>query len=102
MPGSLLKSARMPLQNLIMTLRARGDMDMKNMFDTMDLSGMYESVKKNLQIEGADVLLQAIKQKLQQQGAAGGGAGMPSADMLQRIAGASAQGAQPSGAPPIQ
>jgi hypothetical protein len=72
-PGSLLKSARMPQQALMMQLRRMGDMDLKNMLDSLDLGGLFESVKKNLEEEGANILIQAIRSK---QGASGGGGGM--------------------------
>ena len=76
-PGSLLKSARQPQQALMMQLRRMGDMDLKNMLDSLDLGGLFESIKKGLEAEGANVLLQAMRQK--QAGQGGGGGMLPGA-----------------------
>ena len=72
-PGSLLKSARMPQQALMMQLRRMGDMDLKNMLEALDLGGLFESVKKNIEEEGANILIQAMRAK---QAGSGGGGGM--------------------------
>jgi hypothetical protein len=68
-PGSLLKSSRVPQQMLMLNLRRMGDMDRDNMLEALDLGGMKESIKKNLEAEGKDFLINLIRQKM------GGGAG---------------------------
>lgn len=63
-PGSLLDANRVQKAMLMLQLRRMGDMDLKNLLDSLDLSNLYESIKKNLQSEGADILMQAVKQKM--------------------------------------
>jgi hypothetical protein len=92
-PGSLLKSARMPQQALMLNLRRMGDMDMKNMLESLDLGGLYDSIKKNLEEEGANILIQAIRQK--QAGAAGGGGMLPGA--MEKISNATGPSATQTG-----
>lgn len=89
-PGSLLKSARMPQQQMMLMLRRMGDMDLKNMLDSLDLGGLYESVIKNLDEEGKDIMFQMAKQKHAATG--GGGGTLPG--VLNQLAGAS-QGSTP-------
>ena len=71
-PGSLLKSAREPQPQLMLMLRRMGDMDLKNMLDSLDLGGLYQSVVKGIQEEGADILIQAMRAKHAGQGGGGG------------------------------
>jgi hypothetical protein len=71
-PGSLLDSNRTQKALLMLQLRRMGDMDLKNLLEALDLGSMYDSIKKNLQGEGADFLINAIKQKM--------GGGAPSAE----------------------
>jgi len=76
-PGSLLKSARVPYQMLMLNLRRMGDMDRENLFKALDLEGLIDSSKKNLEAEGKDILMQAVRQKMA--GTAGGGNVSPQA-----------------------
>jgi hypothetical protein len=52
-----------------------GDMDRDNMLEALDLGGMKESIKKNLEQEGKDFFINMIRQKMS--GAGGGGAVSP-------------------------
>jgi hypothetical protein len=76
-PGSLLKSSRMPDQIKAMNLRRQGDMDRRNLFKILDLDSLSDSVEKNLQKEGADILVNMLRQKMS--GANGGGGLSPEA-----------------------
>lgn len=67
-PGSLLDANRVQKAMLMLQLRRMGDMDLKNLLESLDLGTMYDKIKKNLQDEGGDILLQAVKAKM------GGGA----------------------------
>jgi len=71
-PGSLLKSSRVPQQMLMLNLRRMGDMDRDNMLEALDLGGMKDSVRKNLEQEGKEFLIQIIRQKMGGQGGGGG------------------------------
>jgi hypothetical protein len=90
-PGSLLKSARMPMQALMMGLRRQGDMDRDNLLETLDLGSMKASIKKNLEGEGKEFLINIIRQKMN---ASGGGGGIPM-DALKQISGSPAGGGSP-------
>jgi hypothetical protein len=74
-PGSLLKSARIPQQMLMLNLRRMGDMDRDNMLEALDLGGLKESIQKNLDQEGKEFFVNMIRQKMS--GAGGGGAVSP-------------------------
>jgi hypothetical protein len=74
-PGSLLKSSRLQQQQLILGLRGRGDFDRDNTLEALDLGSMKDSVRKNLEQEGREILINIVKQKMAAQG--GGGIGMP-------------------------
>lgn len=71
-PGSLLKSSRTPDQVKAMNLRRLGDMDRKNLFKILDLDSLTESVEKNLKAEGADILVNMLRQKMSMSGGGGG------------------------------
>jgi hypothetical protein len=90
-PGSLLKSSRTPQQMLMLNLRRMGDMDRENMLEALDLGGLAESVKKNLQAEGQDFLINLIRQKM---GGAGGGGGV-SPEILKGLNNSPAGGGAP-------
>jgi hypothetical protein len=79
-PGSLLKSSRAPHQALMVRLRAMGDMDLKNLLEALDLGNLYDKVKKNLEEEGANILLAALKAK---RASSGGGGGMVPQELAQ-------------------
>lgn len=84
LPGSLLKSSRTPDQEKAMMLRRQGDMDRKNLFKMLDLEPITESVEKNLKAEGADILINMLRQKMS--GVGGGGGVSPEA--LEQLNGA--------------
>ena len=48
-----------------MNLRRQGDMDRKNLFKIMDMDSITASVEENLRKEGADFLVNMIRQILQ-------------------------------------
>lgn len=76
-PGSLLDANRVQKALLMLQLRRMGDMDLKNLLEALDLGRLYDSIKANLQGEGADLLIQAVRQKMgTAQGGVGLGAGM--------------------------
>jgi len=62
-PGSLLKTSRIPMQTLMLTLRRGGDLDRDNLLEALDLGALKESVKKNLELEAAQQLANLIRQK---------------------------------------
>lgn len=72
LPGSLLKSARTESKVTAFKLRSQGDMDRKNLFKLLDLEPIYDSVEANLKKEGADFLVNMIRQKMSGQGGGGG------------------------------
>jgi hypothetical protein len=72
-PGSLLKSARQPIQQLALNLRRLGDMDRDNMLNILDLGNMRDSIRRNLDQEGKEFFINMIRQKMGQQGGGGGG-----------------------------
>jgi hypothetical protein len=92
-PGSLLKSARAPHQAVMVQLRRMGDMDLKNMLEALDLGGLFDSVMKNLEAEGANILLQAIRAK--KAGSGGGGGFSPGT--LDKVTQAQVASAEPIG-----
>jgi hypothetical protein len=71
-PGSLLKTARQPMEAKFLALRRQGDMDLKNMLDAMDLGNLYESIKTNLEEEGRNIMIQIVRQKMAASGGGGG------------------------------
>lgn len=76
-PGSLLKSSRTVDQAKAMNLRRQGDLDRDNLLEILDMGNLKESIKKNLQAEGKDILLNMLRQKMS--GTAGGGGLSPEA-----------------------
>lgn len=90
-PGSLLKSSRQPMQALFVGLRRQGDLDRDNLLEALDLGGMKESIRKGLEKEGGEFLIQMIRQKMN---ASGGGGGIPM-DALKQISGSPAGGGSP-------
>lgn len=88
LPGSLLKSSRQPDQVKAMNLRRQGDMDRKNLFKILDLESLNESVEANLKKEGADILVNMLRQKMS---GAGGGAGL-SPQALEQLNNATKEG----------
>ena len=91
-PGSLLKSSRVPQQMLMLNLRRMGDMDRDNMLEALDLGGMKETIRKNLEQEGKEFLIQMIRQKM---GGQGGGGGV-SPNVLQDLNNSPAGGGAPN------
>lgn len=60
-----------------MNLRRQGDLDRDNLLEILDMGNLKESIKKNLQAEGKDILLNMLRQKMS--GTAGGGGLSPEA-----------------------
>lgn len=90
-PGSLLRSSRDPQKALFMHLRRMGDLDLKNLLEGLDLGGMYEDVKRGLEVEGANILMAMVKNA--KAGAGGGGALAP--DLLRKISNATGENPTP-------
>ena len=70
--GSLLKSARAPHEAKVMMLRRQGDMDRDNLLEALDLGNMKESIKKGLEKEGQEILVNMLRAKMSASGGGGG------------------------------
>lgn len=80
-PGSLLKTSRIPMQQLMLSLRRSGDMDRDNLLESLDLGGMKDKVRENLQKEAIDMLTAMIRQKM-----TGGGGAAVMQNILKQLA----------------
>ena len=90
-PGTLLKSSKSDAKALALGLRRTGDMDRKNLFKTLDMESMTDSVEKNLKAEGTDILTNMLRQKMS---GMGGGGGL-SPDVLQQLSAATTSKPEP-------
>lgn len=91
LPGSLLKSARTESKATAIRLRNQGDLDRKNLYKILDMESIYDSVETNLKKEGADFLVNMIRQKMSGAGAGGG----LSPDMLNQLNAATTENPEP-------
>ncbi len=80
-PGSLLKSSRAEDKVTAMNFRRNGDMDRKTLYKVFDMEAMTDDVETNLEKEGAQILINVLRQKMS---GAGGGGGL-SPDVLNQL-----------------
>jgi len=76
MPGTMLKSQAEAEKATAIQLRRMGDIDRKTLYKVLDMEPMFDAVEQGLKREGADMLVNMIKQKMS--GVDGGGAMHPS------------------------
>lgn len=89
-PGSSLASSRTQRAMIMNALRKQGDMDRDTLLDALGFGAMAEKIKKNLQEEGKDILINLVKAKM----GGKGGSAVDSAQVLSAMQGSQQGGSQ--------
>jgi len=81
LPGTMLKSQREPERAMAFQLRRLGDISRKHLYKILDMEATYDDVEKELEREGAQTIINMLRQKMS--GMDGGGGINPA--LLQEV-----------------